>query len=116
MPHIEAEDNIEAALSPSNQNNGTPFEEEAYNERKSFLAMRDKNPEMHAHLTLLLQRERENLIGKHDLDARLQVWVLDGILQHGFSMDSLKPIAMKYAKIGTVPSTYLLPELFKRSI
>ena len=55
--------------------------------------------------------------GKCDLKAvrskQRNLWVLNGILDHGLSLDLLKPIVQKYEKIDAVPGHYMQPELFK---
>ena len=53
---------------------------------------------------------------KRNLTARLHIWVLEGILKQGLAIDCLESLATKYFRIGLVPQTYLLPELYKFSL
>ena len=75
--------------------------------------MRKHDPDSHARLVVHMQEMRDLLSSQEDLSSRLNLWVLNGALEHGLSMVYLKEIAEKYAKIGVVPSTYFLPELFR---
>ena len=49
---------------------------------------------------------------RRDQEQKRQLWVLRGVIENDFSMTILNAIAHKHARIGTIPSGYLYPELF----
>ena len=73
---------------------------------------------MHKLASMALQQERDELISKqtHGVADSLSIWVITGVLELGLSMDLLKIIAAKYAKIGLVPIGYHHFELYKNYV
>ena len=41
-----------------------------------------------------------------------RLWVLDGVLEHGISLDLLEEIVEKYERIDAVPNHYYQAEFF----
>ena len=49
---------------------------------------------------------------KRDQEQKRRLWVLRGVIENDFSLTILTAIAHKHARIGTIPSGFLYPELF----
>ena len=46
-----------------------------------------------------MKEMRDQLASNNDFASRLEVWTLNGAIEHGLSLSSLRQIAQKYAKI-----------------
>ena len=42
-----------------------------------------------------------------------QIWVVKGVLEHSINQTLLQEIAAKHERIGTMPSGYFYPELYR---
>ena len=50
------------------------------------------------------------------LDCERRLWVIKGVLDHGFNKAVLETIACKYKRIDCAPNGYDYPELYMRML
>ena len=76
--------------------------------------MRERDLKLHSFVTECLEAERNEVLAnlataqsEARFKLRLRLWVLEGVLTNGFSMDLLTEVADKYERIKILPCGYL---------
>ena len=77
-------------------------------------SMRERDLKLHSFVTECLEAERNEVLAnlataqsEARFKLRLRLWVLEGVLTNGFSMDLLTEVADKYERIKILPCGYL---------
>ena len=57
-------------------------------------------------------QEPEKLVRPELMACQRRLWIVQGVLEHGFEKSILERLAEKYANIKCVPEGYHYPELY----